>query len=488
MATARSLNRKLLVSVYTPQEAREAILGGGRIIDSEDPKSALGNISPLKIMAIRDAVLDCARDLEVQLSTNIGEDQLIFRRSATGRALQKSPEEMAGKAAQAALGVAISMGTEVHPCSIVKVGLDAMEADQLGSVLREVVQTLRRTPALKQCPVMSVLFAQDLDLWDARKHDPSVRAELVSLREFAPLGDGNPERAFRLSDYWDKLRDERGRALPERTNEAQDLSVLKRLGILPDDVASDRVVVNELLPHHRFFGGEESRRTTREVIRRMVDITAKSGADAMMLDTSVLSKVSNICLVDTSQDGMADLSPFIVKNGLRQRGILRLAELRFFVEYAHYVGIVPNLAGSIDSIQAQQIWALLPETDQISTRGAASGAVVEPGSGADGSAVDTRRLRTIVRDLTRGLAPPEHGGVLNLPIALRDAAEARASIEPLVRALRGYREANGLPPLQARYVDGAGRVVAPVDTSNLRSPANGGAAHDLASDEERPHA
>jgi hypothetical protein len=164
-----SLNRKLLVSVYSPQEAREAVLGGGRIIDSEDPKSALGNISPLNIMAISDAVLDYSRDQDIQLSTNIGEDQLLFKRTASGRAVEKSPQEMAGKAAQAALGVALSMGTRVHPCCFVKVGLDGMFPEQLEGVLSEVVRTLRRTPELKQTPVMSVLFAQDLDLWDRRR-------------------------------------------------------------------------------------------------------------------------------------------------------------------------------------------------------------------------------------------------------------------------------------------------------------------------------
>src|ERR1051326_746229 len=98
----RYWNRKLLVSVYTAQEAREAILGGGRIIDSEDPKSALGNISPRRIMDISDAVLDFHRDFEFQLTTTIGEDQLLFRRSQTGQAIEKSQYEIAGKAAQAA--------------------------------------------------------------------------------------------------------------------------------------------------------------------------------------------------------------------------------------------------------------------------------------------------------------------------------------------------------------------------------------------------
>ncbi|MEA2962257.1 MAG: hypothetical protein QOI46_2355, partial [Alphaproteobacteria bacterium] len=104
----RQYNRKLLVSVYNAQEAREAVLGGARIIDSEDPKSALGNISPRRIMDISDAVLDFHRDLDVQLSTNIGEDQLLFRRSQSGQAIEKSRDEIAGKAAQAALGVCLS--------------------------------------------------------------------------------------------------------------------------------------------------------------------------------------------------------------------------------------------------------------------------------------------------------------------------------------------------------------------------------------------
>ena len=112
-------NRKLLCSVFNAQEAREAVLGGARIIDSEDPTSALGNIKPRHIMAVSDSVLDFQRNLEIQLSTNIGEDQLLFRRSETGEAIEKSPYEIAGKAAQAAIGVACSMGTRVHPANLV---------------------------------------------------------------------------------------------------------------------------------------------------------------------------------------------------------------------------------------------------------------------------------------------------------------------------------------------------------------------------------
>ena len=126
-----------------------------RIIDSEDPRSALGNIKPRQIMDISDAVLNYKRDLEVQLATSIGEDQLLFRRSETGQAIEKSPYEKAGKASQAALGIANSMGVNVHPSPLVKVGLDGMPLDLLVSVLSECVLTLRRTEQLLRTRVMA---------------------------------------------------------------------------------------------------------------------------------------------------------------------------------------------------------------------------------------------------------------------------------------------------------------------------------------------
>jgi len=58
-----------------------------------------------------------------------------------------------------------------------------------------------------------------------------------------------------------------------------------------------------------------------------------------MLDTSILSKVANICLVDTSGSEMVDINPLIVSDGMPLSGILSLEELRFFVEYCHFRGI-----------------------------------------------------------------------------------------------------------------------------------------------------
>jgi hypothetical protein len=243
-------NRKLLCSVFNPQEAREAILGGARIIDSEDPKSALGNIKPRHIMAVSDAVLNAKRNLEVQLSTNIGEDQLLFRRSETGQAVEKSPYEIAGKAAQAAIGVACSMGTRVHPANLVKVGVDGMDVDKLKEVLAEVVLTLERTEQFSHCQVMGVLFAQDLKEWNARKTNDPVRRVLVELREFYPSDPGDP-LALDLQKYAvNTLRDQNGQLM--FTDQSQvSLGALIQRGVLPQGSNSSYIHCNELFQQAR---------------------------------------------------------------------------------------------------------------------------------------------------------------------------------------------------------------------------------------------
>jgi uncharacterized protein (UPF0264 family) len=462
-ATGRSLNRKLLVSVFNAQEAREAIIGGGRIIDSEDPKSALGNISPQHIMDISDTALDFHRDLDVQLSTNIGEDQLLFRRSQNGQAIEKSRYEIAGKAAQAALGVALSMGTRVHPVSFVKVGVDGMEVDKIGQVMSEVVSTLRRTEQLSHCQVMSVLFAQDLQLWQERKRNDAVRRVLVELREFSPSSENEPD-AFDIAQYAvGTLRDPKSGQVLFTDGSQVSLSTLIQRGVLPPGSNGSFVRTNELFEHRKYFPqiAAGATRTSKAVIKAMVDVTADSGANAIMIDTSILSKVMNVCLIDTRSEGMTDINSLVVRNGMVQQGILTLDDLRFFVEYCHYRGVAANVAGSIESYQAQQLWALIPELDQASTRGSASGVDRDP-SNARPAGEDSRQHRVIKRSLVRGLAPPEHGGVLNFPEALKTVKGAMARVRELIAMLRESRKASGLPDLQAYWVDLYGQPT-PID-------------------------
>lgn len=446
-------NRKLLVSVFNAQEAREAVLGGGRIIDSEDPKSALGNISPRHIMAISDAVLDCHRDFEVQLSTNIGEDQLLFRRAQTGEAIEKSRYEIAGKAAQAALGVAISMGTRVHPVSYVKVGVDGMGVDKVGEVLREVVATVRQTEILSHCQVMSVLFAQDLGVWAERKHNEAVRRVLVELREFNPASEKDPE-AFDITPYAvNTVRDSKTGQILFTDPSQVSLSTLIQRDVLPPGVDSTFVRTNELFEHRRYFPqiAAGAQRTTKAVIKAMVDVTADAGANAIMIDTSILTKVMNVPLIDTGSDGMVDINSLVTRDGMVQRGILSLEELKFFVDYCHYRGLSANVAGSIESYQAQQLWVLIPELDQASTRGSASAVDRDPSRSNTGQ--DTRQHRVIKRNMVRGIAPPEHGGVLNLPESIRSHADTPARVKELIELLSERRAAMGLPDLQSFWIN-----------------------------------
>ncbi|MER7848589.1 (5-formylfuran-3-yl)methyl phosphate synthase [Kitasatospora sp. NPDC096077] len=374
-------DRRLLVSVFGPQEAREAVLGGARIIDSEDPRSALGTIKPRRIMDIADAVLAARRELPVQLSTNIGEDQLLYRRAENGLAVAKSAYEQVGKAAQAALGVALAMGIRVHPCGIVKVGLDGMTAAEAGEVLGEIVATVRRADGLSATRVMAVLFAQDLDLWDARKTLPQVRRALVGLGEYHPCGPDTPG-AFDLADH-------------------------AAAAGLPDTARGSFVAVNEPFPHDR-YGLTWARRTDRTAIRAMVEASAAAGADAIMLDTSILLKVARIGLVSTAgSTELVDLDRHDTDaHGLARAGILTLDEIRAFVDLCHDHGLEANLAGSLQSHQAQQLWRLVPALDQLSARGGVSAL-------AHGGA--TRHGRTVRSALVRGLVPPEQHGHLLVP-------------------------------------------------------------------------
>ncbi|MFJ7912833.1 (5-formylfuran-3-yl)methyl phosphate synthase [Kitasatospora sp. NPDC096204] len=429
-------DRRLLVSVFDPQEAREAVLGGARIIDSEDPRSALGTIKPRRIMDIADAVLAARRDLPVQLSTNIGEDQLLFRRAENGLALPKSAYERIGKASQAALGVALAMGTRVHPCGIVKVGLDGMRAGELADVLGEITSTLRRTEQLSHTRVMSVLFAQDLDLWDARKALPQVRRALVGLREYYPCESSTPG-AFDLAEYADALLDAHGG--PLFGSRRPDLVELRASGALPADSAGGFVAVNEPFAHGS-YGLTAGRRTDREAIRTMVEASAAAGADAIMVDTSILLKVARIGLVSTAgSPELVDLDRHDTdRHGLTRAGILSLEEIRFFVELCHAHGMEANLAGSLQSHQAQQVWRLVPELDQLSARGGVSALARDP---YGGTGRGTRHERTVRRTLVSGLVPPEQGSRLVVPQRMAEQPGALDDVAGLFKRhpdLAGY--------------------------------------------------
>jgi hypothetical protein len=326
---------------------------------------------------------------------------------------------------------------------------------------------------LSHCQVMSVLFAQDRQLFQERRSNDAVRNQLVELREFNPSSQGKPD-AFDITKYAvNTLRDPQSDKVLFTDASQVSLQALIERGVLPDDSTGTFIRTNELFEHSKYFPqvpDADAPRTSQSVIKAMIDVTAESGANAIMIDTSILLKVMNVGLIDTSGSDMIDINSLIVRDGMARRGILTLEDLRFFVQYCHYRGVTANLAGSIESYQAQQIWALVPELDQASARGAASGIDIAPSpsnatspSNAPMPGADTRKRRVIKRSLVHGVAPPEHGGVLNLPVSLKTAPGATTRVRELIDMLAEHRKIEGLPDLQAFWVDPSGQQT-PVTT------------------------
>ena len=191
--------------------------------------------------------------------------------------------------------------------------------------------------------------------------------------------------------------------------------------------------------------------TNREVIKAMVDVTADSGADAIMLDTRIQSKVARVSLMNTAADGLIDVNRYDVRGDLARTGILSLEELSFFVDYCHHRSVEANLAGSFQSYQAQQVWLQLPNVDQISTRGGSTAVAVNPYRRDE--AADTRQFRVTQRNLVRGLVPPEQGGVLNVPDRMKQSMVDDGIADALRDMLNSEREKIGLGPAECYFVD-----------------------------------
>ena len=391
-----SRNQRLLISVYDAQEAREAILGGARVIDCEDPAGALGDISPRRIMTIAEGVIQYKRDLEVQISTNIGENQLLFKRDTLGRAIQRFNDEIAGKAAQAALGVAAAMGTAIHPVNIVKVGLDGMPRKIALETLTEVVQTIRRSELLNLSEVVGVFFAQDLAAWNERKTNKIVIRDMLLVREYVtdPKGDVDIEKLFgsdantmkalraKLGDDTN-LFDATGKVISKvRITDLHDLTTLGYSAV----------------PGERF---------EMSYLFSLADLCAEAGADGVMIDTRIHSKNAYICCLDYKTENDTSAT-----SGLKRKGIYTLDEFATYGRYCHEKGIMFWASGSIQPYQAQAVWNLADGKSEglIDAMAVRSGASRQPvpveRPGITAAVVANRATRRIYRDLVEAYRAP----------------------------------------------------------------------------------
>ncbi len=445
-------NRKLLVSVFDSNEVREAVSGGGRIIDFEDPRTALGCISPLMVSRLSRAVLNYKSDTKLQMSTNIGEEQYFYDVLGNGIAKLKSEYEIKSKSAQCALGVASAMDYKVHESNIIKVGVDRMPRHLIKNVLSEIVDTVEAQPYANASSVMAIFFVQDIQEWKHRKNNPHVIHELVALGKFSPC-DPKDEDAFDLLDYAQTSIKNWAGDLIFNNNENVTLDNLIENDVLPESASTSYVKLIDIEPHSNFFPNISSESTTREVLKEMVDVTAESGAHSIMLDNRVQSKVSKICSIDSaSSSEIVDVnSMYRNQHDLNYHGVLSLDDLRFFVDYCHSKNIEANLAGSIHSVHAQQLWLLVPQLDQMANRDAAS--CITQNSAANGHNIDNRQYRKIFAPLVRGIVPPEQGGILNIRSSVQDDAKSKDLSKDLVENVNALRSKFSLPKTDANYVN-----------------------------------
>jgi uncharacterized protein (UPF0264 family) len=389
-------NQRLLISVFDAQEAREAILGGARVIDCEDPAGALGDISPRKVTMIADAVIGYKRDLEVQISTNIGENQLLFKRDDKGHAVQRFDNEIAGKASQASLGVAAAMGTDIHPVNIVKVGLDGMPRRIALETLQEVVLTMHNNPYFARSEVVGVFFAQDLKVWNERKTNKFVIRDLLLLREYVVDADGDVDIDALFGNDPKTMA-----AIKDKIGSDADL--FDANGKIKSKVRLTELY-NLVDLGYAEVPGEDPRMS---YIYSAADLAAEAGADGIMIDTRIHTKVAYMCCLNYGTQ--TDVNG---ESGLPRHGIYSLDELATYARYCHQKNIQFWASGSIQPYQVQAVWGLNDGdirgvVDAMAVRSGASGpprVVTRPGSA--GALIDNRASRRIYRDLVQKYAPP----------------------------------------------------------------------------------
>jgi uncharacterized protein (UPF0264 family) len=393
-------NQRLLISVFDPQETREAILGGARIIDCEDPAGALGDIKPNAVMDIADSVVGFKRNLEVQISTNIGENQLLFERDDKGRAIQRFDFEIAGKASQAALGVAAAMGTDAHPVNIVKVGLDGMPRDIALQTLKEVVATLNRSQHFSRCQVIGVFFAQDIDKWNERKSNPIVIRDLMLLREYVVDPDGSVDLQALFGSDKPTMA-----AIFEKCK--HDKELFDESGNIKSKVRLTELYNLEDLGYAKIKGEPYE----MSYIYNVADLCAEAGADGVMIDTRIHTKAAHICCLNYGVENDIHL-----ESKLQRHGIYSLDEFATYACYCHDKGIEFWASGSIQPYQAQAVWSL----SDGDAKGIVDGMAVRSGASgkrrdvhrpiAASQQIDNRGSRKIYRDLVEKYAPPQING------------------------------------------------------------------------------
>jgi len=344
---------RLAISVFDAGEVRAAVAGGADIIDCEDPRAEIGMFEPRVVTDIAYAVRQASQS-SIPTSANIGIPQ-VLKRAGQDRATMRSLFEIQAKAAQESLGLAAAMDVGDARPNIIKFEVDGLRPEDVKSYVSAVKSAIRNSRQFQHHLVVASCLELNREVWEQRRVDKSVIAELLKLGEFFFDIHGD----INLNDYF----------TPEEVSKMMNSK-------------SDHARVSLIEPSNPAALGLP--KTMDDRLKFWVDCLTDGGADGVLIDTPIQAKVAKICLlIDQSNVTSGDAVSLV--------GTCTLNQLQTFTEYCDYRGPETWLAGSIQPNHAAQL-ATLRSLNVIMCRDAASEVAVSPYGASAGSARASKRI------------------------------------------------------------------------------------------------
>lgn len=374
--------RRLLVSLFNPEEVRAAVAGGADVIDCEDATAKVGMFRPRTIGDIAFAVRQNDRAGRVRISANIGFELRLYQTDGKGRAVARSLDEVKAKAGQEALGIAAAMDTGDHRPNIVKCGVDGLPRAWIRPVVEAAKQALAQSYRYQDHQLVVGVLETHAAAWNARKGNNDVIGRLAKVAQFV----FDPDGPIDVTDY---------------------LSVAESTALMSGVTDNPRASLVE--PSDPEALGWPT--SARERLKMVADEVRAAGGDGVMVDTPVSAKMAGIALVRHGDDVLeVQLADPAVR-----AGVFDLPTLTWFSEYCAYNFLETWLAGSINTQDAAAL-AKLEHVDVVLNRGTSSEDVrklyptLAAGGDFDGlqDARFTRRIRASnVAGMAKQVAAPE---------------------------------------------------------------------------------
>lgn len=380
--------RRLLVSLFNPEEVRAAVAGGADVIDCEDATAKVGMFRPRTIGDIAYAVRQNDRSGHVRISANIGFSPRLYQDDGKGRSVARSLDEVKAKTGQEVLGIAAAMDTGDHRPNIVKCGIDGLPREWIQPVVESAKQALAQSYRYQDHQLVVGILETHQEAWNARKGDRDVIERLAKVGQFV----FDPDGPIKVTDY---LEEKEARDLMNGVTENPQASLLEPSDFAALDWPTDQ----------------------RQRLRMAADLIRAAGADGVMIDTPVSAKMAGIKLLRHA-DNPTD--PAELAKHKTPIGVFDIETLGWFSEYCAYCFLETWLAGSIDPVDAAAL-GKLEHVDVVLNRGTSSEHVgkLYPALEKEGlfanlqDARYTRRIRAAkVASMAAAVAAAANGGGL----------------------------------------------------------------------------